>query len=107
MGDSVTRINQTYRILILDDEEQMCISLKSLLEKEGYTTDYSISARNAMPLLIAKNYSLIICDIRMPEMSGLSFLSKIGHKTPIIMITAYASIETARSAFQARSSRLY
>ena len=91
-------------ILIIDDEEQMCVSLKTLLEKEGFSVDYSTTARKAFNMLMEGRYGLIICDIRMPEMGGLTFLSKIGTTIPVIMITAHASIETARSAFKLGAS---
>ena len=103
---SVTKENliPLARILVLDDEEQMCLSLKSLLEKEGYLVDTATSARQAFSLIIEHVYQLIISDIRMPEMGGLTFLSKIGTKVPVIMITAHASIETARKAFKLGAS---
>jgi DNA-binding NtrC family response regulator len=95
---------QLLRILIIDDEIQMCISLKTLLEKEGFLVDYSTNARKAYAMHNQKSYNLMICDIRMPEMGGLAFLSKLGTKIPIVMITAHASVETARQAFKLGAS---
>lgn len=88
------------RILVVDDEEKMCVSLKKLLENERFLVDTARSAKEAFSLLQANTYNLVICDIRMSGMGGISLLSKIGNEIPVIMITAYASIDTARQAFK-------
>ena len=78
----------------------MCSSLKALLEREGLEADTAASVRDAFSLLRRHRYNLVICDVRMPEMGGISLLAKIRGELPVIMITAYASIETARSVFK-------
>ena len=92
--------NPRPRILVIDDEEKMCLSLKQLFEKEDYDVSVALSAKEAFSKLQENTYNLIICDIRMPDMGGIALLSKIGKDTPVIMMTAYASIETARKAFK-------
>lgn len=92
------------RILVVDDEEQMCLTLKSLLENERFIVDIAFSARQAFSLIVNHSYQLIISDIRMPEMGGLTFLAKVGTKIPVIMITAHASLDTARKAFKLGAS---
>lgn len=92
------------RILVVDDEQQMCISLQTLLQNEGFVVDIAFSARQAFLMIVNQSYQLIISDIRMPEMGGLSFLAKMGNKIPMIMITAHASLETARKAFKLGAS---
>jgi len=87
-------------ILVVDDEEGMRFSLKSLLELNGYDVSVADSSKQALALLNDELVDLIVCDVVMPDMSGLSFLTKIGGKLPVIMITAFASIETARKAFK-------
>jgi two-component system response regulator AtoC len=87
-------------ILVIDDEEGMRVSLKNLLELNGYDVLTADSSRKALTLLQDNFVDLIVCDIVMPDMSGLSFLSKISSKVPVIMMTAFASIETARKAFK-------
>lgn len=91
-------------ILVVDDEEQMCVSLQTLLRNEGFYVDIALDARKAFALLAEHSYQLIISDIRMPEISGLSFLAKIGTKIPMIMITAHATLDTARRAFKLGAS---
>ncbi len=88
------------RILVVDDEEKMCLSLKELFENEGFRVDTALSVKSAFSLLQHDRFNLVICDVRMPEMGGISLLSKIGNEVPVIMITAYASIDTARRVFK-------
>ena len=87
-------------ILVIDDEEGMRFSLKNLLEMNGYKVSVAGSARQAIALIHDDVIDLIICDIVMPDMGGLTFLTKVSGKIPVIMITAFASIETARKAFK-------
>jgi len=87
-------------ILVIDDEEGMRVSLKRLLQKNNFNVMTAKSAKEGLTILQNYKINLIICDIVMPDMGGLIFLSKIGNKIPVIMITAYASIETARKAFK-------
>lgn len=92
------------RILVVDDEEQMCVTLQTLLTSEGFIVDVCLSAREAFAMIVNHSYQLIISDIRMPEMGGLSFLAKVGNKIPMIMITAHATLDTARRAFKLGAS---
>ena len=100
MRASLEGQNPHPRILVIDDEEKMCLSLKQLFEKEDYDVNVAFSAKEAFSKLQENIYNLIVCDIRMPDMGGIALLSKIGKETPVIMMTAYASIETARKAFK-------
>jgi DNA-binding NtrC family response regulator len=83
-------------ILIIDDEKAMCLSLKKLLQKHNFKISTANSAKEGMNLLQQSNFDLILCDIVMPDMSGLVFLSKIAGRIPVIMMT----IETTRKAFK-------
>ena len=91
-------------LLVVDDEMKMCLSLKELLEKKDFTVSIANSAREALRILQELTIDLIVCDIMMPEMSGLLFLQKIAPRFPVIMITAYATVETARKAFKLGAS---
>ncbi len=80
------------RILIVDDEETLCEVLKLNLENEGYDVDIAFSAEQALGLEL-KNYSLILLDIMMGEISGIKMakMLKANVKTadiPIIFCTA-------------------
>jgi len=75
-------------------------SLKKLLAERGFAVRVADSAANAFAILNRQKIDLVICDIVMPEISGLLFLSKVDPEIPVVMITAFASVETARRAFK-------
>lgn len=89
-----------FQLLVVDDEEGMRSSLKKLLAERGFAVRVADSAANAFAILNRQKIDLVICDIVMPEISGLLFLSKVDPKIPVVMITAFASVETARRAFK-------
>ena len=85
-------------ILVVDDELSMREFLKILLEKEGYKVTTAPDASSVIDLIQNQNFDLVLSDIRMPGMGGLSLLEKIkevDNSIPVIMITAYASPENA------------
>ncbi|MBW2690033.1 MAG: sigma-54-dependent Fis family transcriptional regulator [Deltaproteobacteria bacterium] len=89
---------QERQILIVDDEAPMRHMLRMVLERDGYTVAEAVSGRQGLDRLQAGHYSLILCDIRMPEMDGLTFLKeKHGQQFggTVIMMSAYGSIDTA------------
>jgi two-component system response regulator PilR (NtrC family) len=91
------------RILIVDDERAIRDLLSDAVRHAGYDV---LSARNgeeALSLIIKDNIQIAICDIKMPGMNGIDLLKKmpdISPETVVIMITAYASIETAVDALR-------
>jgi two-component system response regulator AtoC len=87
-------------ILVVDDEAEMCASLAKLLGEKGFTVSTALSAKEGFQVLQRQNADMILCDIAMPDMSGLLFLSKVSPGIPVIMMTAFASIETTRRAFK-------
>ncbi len=88
------------RILIIDDEKEMCLTLKELLELEGYTVATAESGLQGLQLARKFSFNLIICDIFMPDLGGFSLLSQLPPQIPVVMMTAFASVETARKAFK-------
>jgi DNA-binding NtrC family response regulator len=86
------------KILIVDDEEVMRDTLCDWLDKEGYGTDRAITAEEALDKIANDEYNILIVDLRLPGMDGIQFLEELKNRKreiPTIMITAYASIETA------------
>ena len=84
-------------ILIIDDEAPMRHMLRMVLERDGYTISEATSGRQGLDRLQSGHYSLVLCDIRMPEMDGLVFLRELSRKFPstsVIMITAYGGVES-------------
>ena len=81
-----------YRILVVDDEEDLCEILKFNLEMEGYTVDTAYSAEEALKLDITQ-YNLLLLDVMMGEISGFKMArmlkaNKDTAESPIIFITA-------------------
>ncbi len=92
------------RILVADDEINMCRILKIILEKDGYSVLTVDSGKEAIKILKSEiNIDLVISDLRMPEVDGLAvleFLKESKKNIPIILVTAYGSIEIAVEAMK-------
>lgn len=90
-------------ILIIDDEENMLHMLKTLLSKEGYEVVTATNGTEGLERIETDSFDTILCDIRMPEMDGLSFLKAAKEKNPdstIIMMSAYGTIDLAVEAMK-------
>ena len=88
-------------ILVIDDELSMRELLDVMLSKEGYEVTCAENGRKAISLLEKKDFDLLLCDIRLGDITGIDVLraSKTkNHNTVVIMISAYASTETAIEA---------
>jgi DNA-binding NtrC family response regulator len=88
-------------ILIIDDEKEICESIKMILEYEDYAVDYSTSAIEGIDKLTTGRFSCLLLDIQMPEMNGFEVLKKVKeNNSPIsvIIISAHGSIENAIKA---------
>lgn len=88
-------------ILVVDDEVAVNNNIRKILAKKGYQVDQAVSKDEAMECLGAKSYSLVLLDLRIPGVKGLELLEAVVEKNPdakVIMITGYASIETAVEA---------
>ncbi|PLX80768.1 MAG: DNA-binding response regulator [Desulfuromonas sp.] len=92
------------KILIVDDEEGMRKLLGRILVKNGYDTVSAPSAEEALRLVEADQFDLVITDIKMPGMDGLQLLQELkafNPGLPIIVITAYGTVESAVQALRA------
>lgn len=86
------------RILIIDDEESMRHMLTVILKREGYEPSTFADASKALCALEADEFAFILCDIKMPGMDGMRFLKELkakGRDETVIMMSAYASMDTA------------
>ncbi len=88
-------------ILVVDDELSMRELLEFMLKKEGYQVSVAENGSQAIELLKKNRYDLLLCDIRLGDMTGLDVLRACRQKQPnttVVMISAYASTETAVEA---------
>ncbi|MFH2050648.1 MAG: response regulator, partial [bacterium] len=88
-------------IVIIDDEKRMCDSLSALLTGDGYTVEAYQSSTKAIEVIRDKKIDLVITDLKMPEMNGLEVLKavrEIDSDLPVILMTGYASLDTAIEA---------
>ncbi len=88
----------TKKILVVDDEIGIRQSLKKILEKEGFDVVTASNGDEAFKLIRGSDIDLLISDIRMAGMDGLELLKvckSISPYTEVIMITGYASVDTA------------
>jgi two-component system response regulator AtoC len=88
-------------VLIVDDEPSLRHMLSTALGHEGYRPETAATAAEALEMLQKTRYRTILCDIRLPDESGLDLLAKIrelDHHAIVIMISAYGSVDTAMEA---------
>ncbi len=90
-------------ILVVDNEKHICEILSIMLEKEGYAVKTARNGIEAVKLLRQEDFDAILTDIQMPRSNGLDVLDAVTRErpqTPVIMMTAYASAETAVQAMK-------
>ncbi|MGQ3685745.1 MAG: sigma-54-dependent transcriptional regulator [Candidatus Loosdrechtia sp.] len=91
------------RILIVDDEKLMRISLESQLKKEGYNVKSVDSALNGLKMVKSEEYDVVVTDLRLSEMNGIEFLKEIkkyNQDIIVVIMTAYGTVESAVSAIK-------
>jgi DNA-binding NtrC family response regulator len=93
-----------WHILVVDDEEIMCESLAAWLREDGYTVDTAASGREAVEKAAGRDYAIYFVDLKMPGgMDGIETMMQIRKLRPeasIIIITAYATVDTAITAMK-------
>ena len=86
------------KILIIDDERSIRNSLKEILADEGYDVDVAENGVQGCEMVDKEKYSVIFCDIKMPEMDGMEVLDKfsaMGIDAAVVMISGHGDIDTA------------
>jgi DNA-binding NtrC family response regulator len=91
------------RILVLDDEPIVCKRLQPALEKLGFEVDTFTQSVEAMHQIQQQAYDIVITDLKMKEIDGMRFLEETKKRHPqteVIVITGFATMETAKQSFQ-------
>jgi len=91
------------KALVIDDEQIVLESVSALLTDEGFEVDVSLDGRQGLDWAIERNYDVVLTDIRMPDIGGMKVLrdvKRINPTLPVIMITGYASVESAVQAMK-------
>jgi len=87
-----------FKILVIDDEENIRKMLKKSLENSGYQVDLALAGEEGVEKVLKNGYDLIMLDLKLPGMEGEEVLKEIRNKdilTPVLIITGYGSIESA------------
>jgi DNA-binding NtrC family response regulator len=90
-------------ILVIDDELEIREGLQMLLESEGYSVSGAGTATGGLAVLEERPTDLVLLDVSLPDQNGLELLREIrrrDHELPVVMITAFGSIDMARAAFK-------
>ena len=89
------------KILVVDDEEVVRLSHVRVLSGENSTVEAVWNAQEALRAMDTKHYDLVLLDVRMPGMDGMSLLKRIKEQWPeaeVIVITGYPEVESAKQA---------
>ncbi|MDZ7270258.1 MAG: sigma-54 dependent transcriptional regulator [candidate division KSB1 bacterium] len=91
------------RVLVVDNEQRMCQVLKAALEADGHHVSMAFDGQSALRECAQEQYDVVVCDLKMPGMDGLSVLKELKARQPqveVILMTAYATAQTAVEAMK-------
>lgn len=88
----------TEKILVIDDDTDICLLLKKYLSKNGFEVEVAYTGKSALSIIEDKKIDLVLCDFRLPDMDGtetLKAIKKIKPDVKVIIITGYSDVKTA------------
>src|SRR5579859_3373359 len=91
------------RLLVVDDEESVAVTMGAILEMDGYDVTISTSGMDALGMLQEHVFDLVLTDLRLDDADGLTIISEISRfqpETVCIVLTGYASLESAIKALR-------
>jgi len=94
---------QKTKILLLDDEPIVLKRLKPSLEKAGYEVEAFSRSSEASHRIMEKEFDIVITDLKMEGLDGMEFLTQVKSRSPsteVIVITGFATMETAKESFK-------
>ena len=95
--------DQKTRILVLDDETIVLKRLGPALEKAGYAVEVFSRSSDAFNRIQETSFDIVITDLKMEGLDGMQFLTEVKDRSPkteVIVITGFATMDTARESFQ-------
>jgi DNA-binding NtrC family response regulator len=95
------------RVLVADDETIVVNSIRKILSRKGFAVEEAFSCKDALAQVFSHDYDLVLLDMRMSDGNGMDVLQKIKAKRPemrVVIVTGYASIDTAVEAIQKGAS---
>src|ERR1700690_1954391 len=90
-------------LLIIDDDRDICLILSKFLKKNDYEVNEAYTGKDGLKQLRATDYTLVLCDYRLPDMTGVRALQKtkvLRPQTAVIIITGYSDVRTAVEPFK-------
>ena len=93
----------TKKILIVDDDQDICLLLDKFLSKKGYETSTAQNGASATEILKQDKYDLVLCDFKLPDLNGLELIQKIKVINPeaaLLLITGYSDVKVAVKAIK-------
>lgn len=94
-----------YRVMVIDDEKIVCDMAKMSLEQEGYIVETFLNAEPALARLKAERFDVVVTDYKMKGIDGMDVLRTVKNLYPgteVIMITAFANLDTAIEALRGK-----
>ena len=91
------------KILLADDDKNAADGLRKILIQDGYDTSCVYTGNDALDLIDTEHFDIVITDMKLPDISGISIIEKVKKKDPnipVIMITAFSSLQTAIDAMK-------
>ncbi|HET7541652.1 MAG TPA: sigma-54 dependent transcriptional regulator [Polyangiaceae bacterium] len=92
------------RVLVVDDEENLRLVLRTLLRRHGYEVETAESGEDALTLVDSFGPDVVLTDVRMPKMGGLDLLTTLkakGNEATVIVMSAYGNMDQALEAMKA------
>jgi len=94
---------QQKRVLVIDDERIVLDSITKILKEENFEVDVTMSGRQGLEWAIAKDYDIVLTDLRMPDIGGMRVLRDVKRAKPampVVMITGFGSVQSAVQAMK-------
>ena len=91
------------KVLVIDDEQIVLDSIKKILQDTEFEVVPCSSSKEGLDMAVGSDYDLVLSDIRMPDIGGMKILREIRRKKPtlpVVMITGYATVESAVQAIK-------